>query len=108
MAWVFLLLAGLFEIGWPVGLKYGWTDDGLRWKPLAASVVCMACSGVFLFFAQRTIPIGTAYAVWTGIGSVGAFIAGLLLFGESAAAARIVCVGLIVCGIIGLKVFSDH
>lgn len=108
MAWLYLLIAGIFEIGWPVGLKYGWTDDGLRWRPLAASVACMAGSGLFLFLAQRSIPMGTAYAVWTGIGSVGAFVAGLILFGEPATAARAVCVGLIVCGIVGLKVFSDH
>jgi quaternary ammonium compound-resistance protein SugE len=107
MAWLYLVLAGCFEIGWPVGLKYGWTDDGLRARPLVVSVVCMAFSGLFLFLAQRSIPMGTAYAVWTGIGSVGAFIAGVLLFGEAATAARMVCVGLIVCGIVGLKVFSE-
>lgn len=106
MAWLYLILAGLFEIGWPVGLKYGWTDDGIRLKPLAASVACMMCSGVFLFLAQRAIPMGTAYAVWTGIGSVGAFAVGLWLFSEPATAARVVCVGFIVCGIVGLKVFS--
>jgi quaternary ammonium compound-resistance protein SugE len=67
----------------------------------------MAFSGAFLFLAQRSIPMGTAYAVWTGIGSVGAFTVGVLLFGEAATAARMVCVGLIVCGIVGLKVFSE-
>jgi quaternary ammonium compound-resistance protein SugE len=107
MSWLYLVLAGCFEIGWPVGLKYGWTDDGLRARPLVGSVVCMALSGAFLFLAQRNIPMGTAYAVWTGIGSVGAFVAGVLLFGEAATAARLACVGLIVCGIVGLKVFSE-
>ncbi|HJZ54214.1 MAG TPA: multidrug efflux SMR transporter [Gemmataceae bacterium] len=108
MAWFFLLVAGCFEVGWPIGLKLGWDRDEVRWRPLVASAACMAGSGVFLFLAQRSIPIGTAYAVWTGIGSVGAFVAGILLFKEPAEAARIVCVGLIICGIVGLKVFSEH
>ena len=107
MAWLYLVLAGCFEIGWPIGLKYGWTDEGVRPWPLVVSVVCMAFSGGFLYIAQRSIPIGTAYAVWTGIGSVGAFVAGVMLFKEPATAARMVCVGLIVCGIVGLKVFSE-
>jgi quaternary ammonium compound-resistance protein SugE len=106
MAWLFLVLAGGFEIGWPLGLKYGWTEEGVRPWPLVAAVACMAASGGLLFLAQRSIPMGTAYAVWTGIGSVGAFTAGVLLFGEAATAARMVCVGLIVCGIVGLKVFA--
>ncbi len=107
MAWLFLVVAGLFEIGWPLGLKYGWTEQGLRPWPIVGSIACMTCSGAFLFLAQRSIPMGTAYAVWTGIGSVGAFIAGMLLFKEPATAARMVCVGLIVCGIVGLKLFSE-
>jgi quaternary ammonium compound-resistance protein SugE len=106
MAWVYLVLAGLLEIGWPLGLKYGWNGNTLRPWPLIAAAVCMILSGVLLFLAQRTIPMGTAYAVWTGIGSVGAFVLGLILFKEPAEAARIVCVLLIVVGIVGLKIFS--
>ncbi len=106
MAWTYLLLAGLFEIGWPLGLKYGWQPSGIRPWPLALAAVSMGCSGVLLFLAQRTIPMGTAYAVWTGIGSVGAVVVGICLFQESAQAARIVCVTLIVLGIVGLKIFS--
>ena len=107
MAWLCLLVAGLFEIGWPLGLKLGWTDKGLRLWPLAISVACMALSGLFLFLAQRTIPMGTAYAVWTGIGAVGTFIVGLVMFGEPATAVRIACVGLIAAGILGLKFFGE-
>lgn len=103
MAWFYLIVAGLFEIGWPLGLKWGWTETGIRWWPLVFSVVCMAISGVCLLIAQRTIPIGTAYAVWTGLGAIGTFFVGLLLFREPATAARFVCVGLIAAGIIGFK-----
>ncbi len=106
MAWVYLLIAGLMEIGWPLGLKYGWNASGVRFWPLVVAGLSMAASGAFLFLAQRSIPMGTAYAVWTGIGSVGAFVTGIVLFKEPAAAARIVCVLLIVAGIVGLKAFS--
>jgi quaternary ammonium compound-resistance protein SugE len=102
MGWVYLLVAGLFEWGWPVGLKLGWTDTGMRWGWVGFAVACMAASGILLLLAQRTIPIGTAYAVWTGIGAVGAFVLGIVLFGESAALARVFFVGLIVAGIAGL------
>ncbi|MCR4376363.1 MAG: SMR family transporter [Acidobacteria bacterium] len=106
MAWVILFFAGLMEIGWPLGLKYGWRDGGIHTWPLVLAVVSMLASGALLFLAQRTIPMGTAYVVWTGIGSVGAFVAGVLLFGEAATAARLACVVLIVAGIVGLKLFS--
>lgn len=106
MAWVYLICAGFFEIGWPLGLKYGWRDDGLRAWPLLIAIVSMICSGGLLMLAQQRIPMGTAYAVWTGIGSVGAFVAGILLFGEIASASRMVCVSLIVAGIVGLKLSS--
>ncbi len=103
MAWVYLLVAGVFEIGWPLGMKLGWTPQGIRAMPLVLSVASMALSGVFLFLAQRSIPMGTAYAVWTGIGAIGTFFVGLALFKEPATAARFACVGLIAAGIIGLK-----
>jgi quaternary ammonium compound-resistance protein SugE len=106
MAWIYLLVAGIFEIGWPLGMKLGWTPTGIRPLPLVLSVISMALSGVFLFLAQRHIPMGTAYAVWTGIGAVGTFFVGLALFREPATAARFVCVGLIFAGIIGLKLSS--
>jgi len=108
MAWVYLIIAGLFEWGWPVGLKLGWTDAGMRWGWVIFSVTCMAVSGALLLIAQNTIPMGTAYAVWTGIGAVGAFVLGIFLFSEPATMARFFFAGLIVVGIIGLKLASSH
>ncbi len=106
MAWTYLVLAGLFEIGWPVGLKLGWAQDGIRWAWIALAVACMVASGAFLFLAQRHIPMGTAYAVWTGIGAVGAFAVGILAYGDSAAPVRVASAALIVAGVVGLKMFG--
>jgi quaternary ammonium compound-resistance protein SugE len=103
MAWLYLFLAGICEIGWPVGLKLGWTASGARPGWIALAIVAMTASGALLLWAQRTIPMGTAYAVWTGIGAVGAFTVGILAFGDSASALRLVSIGLIVAGIVGLK-----
>lgn len=108
MAWLYLVVAGIFEWGWPVGLKLGLADSGMRWGWIAFAAVCMAASGALLLIAQKTIPMGTAYAVWTGIGAVGTFMLGLLLFGEPATLARFFFVGLIVVGIVGLKLVSGH
>ena len=101
MAWIHLLFAGLFEVGWAIGLKY--TDGFTRLWPSAWTLAAMALSMWFLALALKTLPIGTAYAVWTGIGAVGTVILGIFLFGESAAALRLLFVGLIVVGILGLK-----
>ncbi|MBN9091522.1 MAG: multidrug efflux SMR transporter [Reyranella sp.] len=103
MAWLYLVVAGLFEIGWPLGLKKGWTPDGVQVWWLLFAVASMAVSGALLMLAQRAIPMGTAYAVWTGIGAVGAFVTGLLLFGDPASAMRVVSILLIVAGIVGLR-----
>jgi quaternary ammonium compound-resistance protein SugE len=103
MAWLYLVVAGLFEVGWPLGLKKGWGPDGAQAGWLVFAIVTMAVSGALLMLAQRAIPMGTAYAVWTGIGAVGAFVTGVLLFGDSASAMRIASIGLIIAGIIGLK-----
>lgn len=103
MAWVFLLLAGCCEIGWPIGLKLGWTPQGIRWLWIGFAVVCITASGALLLLAQREIPMGTAYAVWTGIGAVGAFLVGVWAFGDPASTIRFASVGLIVLGIVGLK-----
>jgi quaternary ammonium compound-resistance protein SugE len=108
MPWLALFVAGIFEIGWPLGLKLGWTNEGVRFWPLAASATCMVLSGVFLFIAQRTIPMGTAYAVWTGLGAIGTFFVGLVVFKEPATAARFTCVGLIATGVIGLKLWAAN
>jgi quaternary ammonium compound-resistance protein SugE len=107
VAWFYLVLAGIMEIGWPLGLKAGVAPDGVRLWPVLGAGDCMAVSGLFLYLAQRTIPMGTAYAVWTGIGSVGTFILGIVLFREPATAARMACVAMIAAGIIGLKLV-DH
>lgn len=104
MAWIYLAAAGLFEIGWAVGLKY---SDGFS-KPLPSllTVVAMGFSVWLLALAMKTIPVGTAYAVWTGIGAVGVAVLGMVLFGESREVLRLVCLFLIVTGIVGLKVVS--
>ena len=103
MAWLYLVVAGLFEVGWPLGLKKGWGPNGIEVGWLAFAVAAMTISGALLMTAQRTIPMGTAYAVWTGIGAVGAFVTGVLLFGDSASAMRIGSIALIIAGIVGLK-----
>lgn len=108
MAWLYLLIAGVFEWGWPVGLKLGWTGQGAHYGWIAFAILCMAASGSLLLLAQRTIPMGTAYAVWTGIGAVGTFGIGILVFSEPASLARFFFVGLIVVGILGLKMSSTH
>jgi quaternary ammonium compound-resistance protein SugE len=100
-AWILLGLAGLAEIGWVIALKY---SEGFT-KPVASivTVVALAVSMVLLGWAVKTLPIGTAYAVWTGIGAAGAAIAGLYLFGESANVMRLLCIVLIIAGVVGLK-----
>jgi len=102
-AWVFLLIAGVMEWGWPMGLKFAWRDGTLHLMPTLGAVVSIILSGLFLFLAQRTIPVGTAYAVWTGIGAIGTFALGILLLGEPTSALRFLSAGLIVAGIVGLK-----
>jgi len=101
MAWVLLALAGAIEVGWAVGLKY--STGFTRLWPSLFTVASMVLSLALLGVALKTIPLGTAYAVWTGIGTVGAMIAGTILFGETVSAVRFACVGLIVAGIAGLK-----
>ncbi len=104
MAWMLLLVAGVFEVAWAIGLKY--TDGFSRLWPSVLTIAAMGVSVVLLAVALKSIPVGTGYAVWTGIGAVGTAVLGIVLFGESASAARIGCIGLIVAGIVGLKLFS--
>jgi quaternary ammonium compound-resistance protein SugE len=104
MAWLWLLLAGLAEVGWAVGLKY--TDGFTRLWPSLFTAAAMGISLWLLSLALRSLPLGTAYAVWTGIGTLGAVILGIILFGESAAPARLFCIALIVAGIAGLKLVT--
>lgn len=101
MAWVYLIVAGLFEVGWAVGLKY--SQGFTRWWPSVATVAGLIVSIVLLATAARTIPVGTAYAIWTGIGAAGTALLAIALFGEPATAQRLVCIGLIVAGIVGLR-----
>lgn len=101
MAWTVLVLAGVLEIVWAVGLKY--TDGFTRWLPSAVTIGALVGSTWLLALALRSIPIGTAYAVWTGIGAVGTAILGMLLFAEPANATRLFSIGLVVAGIAGLK-----
>ena len=104
MAWVFLAVAGLFECGWAIGLKY--TEGFSRLWPSIFTIVMMIVSFQLLSLSMKSIPVGTAYAVWTGIGAAGVALLGMVLFGESRDVMRIVCLLLIVSGVIGLKVFS--
>lgn len=104
MAWLYLVLAGLFEVGWAVGLKY--TDGFTRAVPTGLTIASMVVSLALLGLALKTLPLGTAYAIWTGIGTVGTVALGMMLFGEPAAVLRILCIGLIVAGIVGLKLVT--
>jgi quaternary ammonium compound-resistance protein SugE len=104
MAWVLLVIAGLLEIGWAFGLKY---SGGLtRPWPAAATIATMVASMWLLAIAVRSLPVGTAYAVWTGIGTVGTVVVGIAVLGEPATLVRLACIGLIVAGIAGLKILS--
>jgi quaternary ammonium compound-resistance protein SugE len=104
MAWLVLVVAGLFEVGWAIGLKY--TEGFSRPWPTVGTVAAMVISVGLLGLAMRTLPVGTAYAVWTGIGAVGTVVLGMVLFHEPATVARLTCVGLILAGIVGLKLTS--
>jgi len=105
MAWLILVAAGLFEVGWAVGLKY--TDGFTRIWPSVGTLLAMAASLWLLAIAMKTIPLGTAYAVWVGVGAVGTVILGIVLLGESASAMRLISVGLILAGILGLKLSTS-
>lgn len=103
-AWIVLLIAGFCEVGWAVGLKY--TDGFTRLGPSLATLTAMVASVVLLGWSLKSLPLGTAYAVWTGIGAVGTALLGMALFGESRETARLVSIGLIVAGIVGLKLVT--
>jgi quaternary ammonium compound-resistance protein SugE len=105
MSWIILFFAGLFEVGWAVGLKY--TDGFTRPLPTILTVGAMVISLGLLGLAMKELPLGTAYAIWTGVGAVGTVIAGIILFGESMALVRLASVALIVTGLVGLKVSAS-
>jgi quaternary ammonium compound-resistance protein SugE len=106
MAWLLLFVAGLLEIGWAVGLKY--TAGFTRALPTLLTVISMAASLGLLGLSLRTLPLGTAYAIWTGVGTVGTAILGMVLFGDEASMSRVACIGLIVAGITGLKLVTPQ
>lgn len=110
MAWFYLILAGLLEVGWPVGFNLAWSNGQFQWKPAALAVLSMLGSmGLMLLtMAQRSIPVGTVYAVWTGIGSAGAVLVGISCFSEPATMSRLLCLTLIVAGVVGLKLAESH
>jgi quaternary ammonium compound-resistance protein SugE len=103
MAWVYLIAAGLFEIGWPVGLKWAQLPDKII-VGIIVAIVCMSVSGCLLFMAQKEIALGTAYSVWTGIGAAGTFLLGVWAFGDPSNLVRYLGVGLIIAGVVTLKV----
>ncbi len=104
MAWLFLLLAGIFEIGWPLGFKLA-TNGSKMW--IAFAVISMALSGYFLYIAQKSIPIGTAYIAWTGIGGIGTVLIGIMFFNDSASFLRLFFLSLIIIGLVGIKLVSE-
>lgn len=106
MAWAYLIIAGLLEVGWAVGLKY--SEGFTRLWPSIGTVIGMILSFGFLSLALRTLPLGTAYAVWTGIGAVGTVLLGMLLFREPVEVMRLLCIGFIIAGVIGLRLVSPH
>ncbi|RNI25811.1 quaternary ammonium compound efflux SMR transporter SugE [Rufibacter latericius] len=105
-AWAFLVVAGLCEIGWAIGLKY--TEGFTKLWPTVITVVIMILSFVLLAQAMRTLPVGTAYASWTGIGAVGTVVLGMFLFNEPKDAVRLICIGLIIAGVLGLKFLAKE
>ncbi|GAA0116356.1 MULTISPECIES: DMT family transporter [Clostridium] len=106
MQWLFLVLAGLFEVGWALGLKY--SEGFTKFMPSAFTVLGMIASFYFLSLSLKNLPLGTAYAIWTGIGTVGTVILGIILFKEPISITRLICIGFIVIGIVGLKLVSSH
>jgi quaternary ammonium compound-resistance protein SugE len=106
VAWIYLIIAGIFEIGWAIGLKY--TDGFSRLWPSVGTIGAMIVSFILLSTAMKTIPVGTAYAVWTGIGAAGTAVLGMWLFDETRDFMRFACIALILAGVIGLRLVSEH
>ena len=107
MSWLYLIIAGIFEVGWPLGFKLASTYTKYNIIFVVLSVISMALSGVFLYIAQKSIPIGTAYVIWKGVGAVGTLLIGILFFGDSADFWRLFFITLIIIGIIGTKIVHE-
>lgn len=103
MAWIYLIIAAVFEVGWPLGFKLSGEHPDKFWTYIGLATVSMTLSGIFLYLAQKTIPVSTAYIVWTGIGAVGTFLIGILWFGDSASLLRMLFALLILVGVVGLE-----
>lgn len=106
MAWFYLIIAAIFEVGWPLGFKLSGTHHEKFWTYISLASLSMLLSGVFLYFAQKTIPVSTAYIIWTGIGAIGTFLLGICCFGDSASIMRMFFALLILIGIVGLEITS--
>ncbi len=106
MHWIYLLIAAVFEIGWPLGFKLSSTQPERYWTWIIVAIISMALSGVFLYFAQRAIPVSTAYIIWTGLGAIGTLLIGILYFGDSASLLRMFFALLTLVGIVGLELTS--
>ncbi len=104
MSWVYLIIAGLFEIGWPLGFKLASTYQRYSIAFIGLSVISMALSGVYLYIAQKSIPIGTAYVIWTGVGAAGTLLIGIFFFGDSTDFWRLFFITMIIIGVIGIKI----
>lgn len=104
MSWVYLIIAGIFEVGWPLGFKLASTYTKYSVVFIGVSVISMTLSGVFLYIAQKSIPIGTAYVIWTGVGAVGTLLIGIFFFGDSANFWRLFFITMIIIGVIGTKI----
>lgn len=107
MAWIILIIAAVFEVGWPLGFKLSEVYPERFWLYISLAIVSMALSGLFLYFAQKNIPVSTAYIVWTGIGAVGTFLIGITFFGDSASLLRMLFALLILVGVVGLEMTSN-
>lgn len=106
MQWVYLIIAAIFEVGWPLGFKLSGLHPERFWTYIILAAVSMTLSGIFLYFAQKTIPVSTAYIIWTGIGAIGTFLIGILCFGDSASVMRMFFAFMILAGIVGLEMTS--
>lgn len=107
MAWILLIIAAVFEVGWPLGFKLSAVYPDRFWPYISFAIISMALSGLFLYLAQKTIPVSTAYIVWTGIGAVGTFLLGICCFGDSASLLRMFFALLILIGIVGLELTAE-
>lgn len=107
MNWILLIIASVFEVGWPLGFKLSGLHPEKFWTYIMLSVISMALSGIFLYFAQKTIPVSTAYIIWTGIGAIGTFVLGISFFGDTASMTRMFFALLILVGIVGLELTTQ-